>query len=182
MTVNYLLCFGTMTQMTKPSIWPTDKPHVVFMVPTENCLYYASLLTRLTKVVLKNLNWSDDAIDMTGLVASNAVEGTFGIQFMEETGIDTRSVTLLMLWGETADSVNFGDHVSEECGVGTVVLPATGVLIPTVRMPSLGSGWWADPLNQEYAVSVFEDMVRDGRAEINDEAPFVFVAPPATWN
>lgn len=171
-----------MTPKTKPEVWPTSKPFVVFMVPGEHSAEYAVVMNRLTSNVLDSLNWSHDSIEAIGLIAATPQHGTEGIFFLEESGVDTRAITLLMLWGNTAECVNFEDSVPEECGMGAVILTETGVVLPTVRMPSLESGWWSDPLHQEYAATVFASLLRDGRAKLNGTEPFIFVSGHYAWN
>lgn len=179
---NYLLCSRVMTRQTKPEVWPTDKPFVVFMVPAERSVEYALIMKTLTTSVLDDLNWAYDSVDTIGLVAATPRHGTEGLLFLEEMGVDTRSVTLLMLWGDTAECVNFVDNVPEECGIGVVILAETGVVLPTVRMPSIDDNWWLDPSHQEYATGVFTSMIRDGRMELSGEEPFVFVSSRYAWN
>ncbi len=140
------------------------------------------MMNRLTANVLNDLKWEHDAIEAIGLISATPQHGVEGIFFMEEMGVDPRAVTLLMLWGETAECIKFDEHVPEECGLGAVILPATGVILPTVRMPSLDNDWWVEPLNQAFAATVFASLVVDGRAEVGDTDPFVFVTPHATWN
>jgi hypothetical protein len=171
-----------MPQQMKPKVWPTDKPFIVFMVPGERSIEYASIMNSLITDVLSDFKWPSDAVDAVGLIASTARHGTEGIFFLEEMGVDTRSVTLLILWAETAESVNFVDVVPEECGIGAVILSATGVVLPTVRMPSLDDGWWEDPLHYEYASTVLASLIRDGRTELSGAEPFVFVTGTNTWN
>lgn len=170
-----------MDQTTKPEIWPTDKPYVVFMVPAWRSGEYAVIMNRLILTVLRDLDWEPEDLEVLGLVATSPQHCTEGIYFLEQSGIDTRKITLLMLWGETAEW-RFGDTVSEECGVGTVILPETGVILPTVRMPSLNDDWWDDPLHQAYAATVFANLVQNGRSELDGSEPFVFVAGQHTWN
>lgn len=171
-----------MTQKTKPEIWPTDRPFVVFMVPGDRLPEYAVIMNDLILAVMQDLRWTSDDIDLVGLVAENPQHGAEGIYFLEESGIDTRAVTLLLLWGNIIESVNMQDIVSEGCGIGSVILPSTGVMIPIMRMPSIDSDWWDDPLHQEYAISAVTSMVRDGRYEFDGTEPFVFMTVPATWN
>jgi hypothetical protein len=171
-----------MIPTTKPEIWPTDRPCVVFMVPAERSIEYGAIMQRITGRVIEDLHWSPLYMELIGLISSSPQHGTDGIFFLEDIGIDTRKVTLLMLWGDTAKSVHFENDVPEECGVGTVILPATGVLIPTVRMPNIDGDWWTDPLHQEYAITVFASLVRDIRTELDGSEPFVFVTGHHTWN
>lgn len=160
----------------------TEKPIVVFMVPSEQPEVYAAAMNQLTVNVQRDLKWEPGAIELIGLIAATAEHGTEGIFFLEEMGVDTRSITLLVLWGETAESVTFDDKVQEECGIGSVVLPETGVVLPTVRMPPIDGGWWSDPLNQAYAAVTYASLVENGRTGRNKEDPFVFVACPYIWN
>lgn len=171
-----------MNQKTKPDIWPTDKPFIVFMVPTWRADEYQELMTKLTVSVLQDLGWESDDIEMLGLLSHSIKSGTEGLYFLDENGVNTRSITVLMLWGDTANSVNFDGYVSEECGIGKVIFPNTGAVIPTVRMPSLESNWWSDALHMEYAVTVFAEMIRDGRMELDGTEPFVFVTEKWHWN
>jgi hypothetical protein len=55
-------------------------------------------------------------------------------------------------------------------------------LLPAVRMPSIDGDWWLDPLHQEYAITVFANLIRDGRVELDGSEPFTFVAGFNTWN
>lgn len=152
------------------------------MVPSVRAEDYATMMNRLTSNVQEDLKWPDGAIDLIGLAAATAEHGAEGIYFLEELGVDTRSLTLLVLWGETASSVKFEDTVDEACGVGTVILPATGVVLPTVRMPPLEGGWWDDPLHQAYAAVVYTGLVENGKAELEGTEPYAIVAAPHTWN
>lgn len=166
----------------KPEIWPTEEPFVVFMVPAEHQMEYALTMKALTTSVLNNLGWGYDSVKVIGLISSSPQHGTENLVFLEEMGVDTRSITLLMLWGDTAESVNFTNIVPEECGVGVIILPETGVSLPTVRMPALEEGWWFNPDHQEYAISVFADMIRNGRMELDGSEPSTFVSNPYIWN
>ena len=157
-------------------------PTVAFLVPAERADDYAAIMNHLTRIVQENLKWPSGSIELIGLVAATAEHGAEGIYFLEEMGIDTRSITLLVLWGWTAASVEFEDTVSEACGAGTVILPETGVVLPTVRMPSLDSDWWDDPLHQAFAAVTYAGLVQNGRTELEGSEPFVFVACPYTWN
>lgn len=160
----------------------TDKPTVVFMVPSEHPDVYAAVMNQLTVRVQKDLKWEPGTIELVGLIAATAEHGTEGIYFLDEMGISTRSLTLLVLWGETAASVDFEGKVPEECGVGAVILPETGVVLPTVRMPSLDGDWWIDPLHQAFAATTYASLVQNGRTELEGSEPFVFIASPSTWN
>jgi hypothetical protein len=171
-----------MTQKTKPEVWPVDRPFVVFMVPAERAIDYAEAMNQLTVNLLSDLNWAPDEIEIVGLISASPDHGAEGLFFLEEMGVDTRKITLLMLWGAAADCVNFDGYVVEECGIGTVILPETGVILPTVRMPSLDGDWWTDPLHHAYAATIFESLVQDGRARLDGTEPFVFVTLPNTWN
>lgn len=157
-------------------------PTVVFLVPSERADEYATTMNNLTLVVQENLKWPSGSIELIGLVAATAEHGAEGIYFLEEMGIDTRSITLLVLWGWTAASVELNETVSEACGIGTVILPETGVVLPTVRMPSLEGDWWDDPLHQAFAAVTYAGLVQNGRAELEGSEPFVFIACPYTWN
>lgn len=171
-----------MNQTTKPDIWPIDKPLVVYMVPAARSIEYSVVMSQLTARVLTDLGWSKDAVEFVGLISASPQHGTEGICFLEDSGVDTRAVSLLMLWGDTSDAVSFEGHVSEECGIGRVILPHTGAMIPTVRMPSIDTDWWREPIHQEYAVSVYTNMIRDGRYEMDGSEPFTFVHTLDAWN
>lgn len=160
----------------------TEKPVVVFMVPSERQDEYAALMSRLTESVLEDLKMAHGSIELVGLIAATPDHGTKGIFFLEEMGIETRRIVLLMLWGETAASVKFEDSVPEECGVGRVILPETGVVLPTVRMPPLDGDWWNDPLHQAFAAVTYAGLLKNGRAEIESEETTVFIACPYAWN
>lgn len=160
----------------------TEHPTVVFMVPSERPEVYAAVMNQLTANVQNDLKWEPGTIELIGLIAATAEHGAEGIFFLEEMGVDTRSLTLLVLWGETAASVKFEDMVSEECGVGTVILPATGVILPTLRMPSIDGDWWNDPLHQAYAAVTYAGLLQNGLAELEGDEPFVFISCPFTWN
>lgn len=170
-----------MGQRTQSRTWMTNKPTVVYMVPSVRPHVYATAMGRLTNSVQADLGWEPGSIELIGLIAATAEHGTEGIYFLEEMGVDTRSLTLLVLWGETAEAVKFEDRVSEECGIGGVVLPETGVVIPTVRMPSVDSDWWNDPLHQAFAAVTYAGLVQDGRSQLDGD-PYVFIAGPHTWN
>lgn len=171
-----------MNQTTKPEIWPIDKPFIIFMLPGFRAVEYASAMNQLVVSALHDLGWDVDDIDLLGFIAATPQHGAEGIYFLEDSGVDTRSISLIMLWGETAGAVDSGNIIPEECGIGTVVLPATGAIIPTLRMPTLDYGWWDDPLHLEYAVTVFANMIRDVRYERDGTEPVSFMTLPATWN
>lgn len=166
----------------KPEVWPVKRPFVVFMIPAEHATDYAITMSTILTNVAADLQLDPDNVDTLGLIAATAQHGTEGIFFLEEMGVDTRSVTLLILWGETADAVNFGDAVPEECGLGAVILTETGAVIPTVRMPSLNGDWWDDPVHREYAEIVLSNLMRDGRPELDGSEPYVFVSGHHIWN
>lgn len=171
-----------MAQKTRPEIWKTERPTVVYMVPAVGAIVYASIMNQLTISITKSLNWEPGTIDLIGLVATSPESGAAGICFLEESGIDTRSLTLLVLWGDTADAVEFNGLVSEECGVGKVILPETGVVLPTVRMPSIADDWWMDSFHQEYATAIYSRLVEKGKEDLQPDDPHVFVALPHVWN
>lgn len=160
----------------------TEKPTVVFMVPSVRAEEYAAIMNQLTVNVQDDLKLPSGSIELIGLIAATPEHGTEGIFFLEEMGVATRSLSLLVLWGETAASVKFEDTVSEDCGVGVVILPETGVVLPTLRMPSIDGDWWHDPLHQAYAAVTYAGLVQNGSAELEGSEPFVFVACPYTWN
>lgn len=171
-----------MNQKTKPEVWPTDRPYIVFLVPANHAGGYAAAMNQLLNNVLLDLGWGSDSVEMIGFVSASPRHGVEGLFFLEETGVDTRRVTLLMLWAEAGDCINWDGLVPEECGVGRVVLPATGAVIPAVRMPSLESDWWSDPLHEAYAETVVARLIQDGRPNLTGKEPFAFVTPTATWN
>lgn len=171
-----------MAPTTKPEVWPADRPYVVYMVPADRLTEYAAIMLTMTRRVIEDLGWEPGSIETMGLISPSVQKGAEGILFLEDHGVDTRRVTLMVLWGETADSVNFTNVVSEECGIGVVVLPETGAMLPTVRMPALGNGWWSEEIHQEYAVSVYTDLIRDGRPELDGSEPTMFMAKTGTWN
>lgn len=160
----------------------TSRPTVVYMVPPSKPEIYASVMGHITASVIEELNWEPESIDLIGLVAATAEHGMEGIYFMEEIGINTRGVTLLVFWGETAASVTFDEKVPEECGIGGVVLPETGAVMPAMRLPALDSDWWYDPLHVEYAAVMYAGLVQDGKSKLSQEEPRVFVASRSTWN
>ncbi len=151
-------------------------------MPSERADDYATVTKSLTEAVQHDLKWDDDSIDCIGLTAATVEHGTEGIFFLDELGVNTRSITLLILWGWTAECAKLHDTVSEACGIGTVILPETGVVLRTVRMPSLDGDWWEDPLHQALAVSVYTGLVEHGKAELDGSEPYVHIASPATWN
>lgn len=172
-----------MTQKTKPEIWPTDKPFVVFMVPVDRAQEYGTMMNRLLMSVLYDLKWEPGSIETFGLIVSTPQNGIENLYFLEEIGVSTRTVTLLMLWGETAMCVDFQHVVPEACGVGKVIFPGTGVVLPAVRMPSLNGNWWDDPLHREFAAITITNLVRDKRrVEFDGSEPYNFVTRTATWN
>lgn len=171
-----------MAQKTRPDIWKTERPTVIYVVPAIGAEVYASIMNQLTVNVARSLNWDPGTIDLIGLVAASPQDGAEGICFLEQSGIDTRSLTLLVLWGNTADAVEFNDLVSEDCGVGKVILPETGVVLPTVRMPSIVDGWWLDAFHQEYAEAIYARLVEKGKEDLQPDDPHVFVSLPHVWN
>jgi hypothetical protein len=88
----------------------------------------------------------------------------------------------LMLWAETAESAQMQDTVAADCGIGAIILPETGVKIPTVRMPSIEGDWWLDPLHQAYAAVTYASLVQNGREELDGTEPYAFIACPHIWN
>lgn len=172
-----------MNQTTKSKVWPTDRPFVVYMVPAEYASRYAAAQKQLLTNVLIDLGWDAGSVDLFGLSSPSDRAGAENLFFLEEIGIETRRVTLLVLWAETAGCIpNFDQLVSEECGVGKIILPATGVVLPVLRLPSLLDGWWSDPMHEAYAESVFAQMIQDGRVSLTGDEPFTFVTHSATWN
>lgn len=171
-----------MTIRTKSRIWMTNKPTVIFMVPPTNHEIYAEVMNQLTMIVIKDLNWKPDSINLIGLISSTAEHGVEGIYFLEEMGIDTRSLTLLILWGKTSDVFPPDKKISSACGVGGVVLPDTGVILPVVCMPSIESKWWHDPLHQEFAAVTYAKMIQDGKSKLESSEPYVFFSNCALWN
>lgn len=172
-----------MTKSKSPTVWSShEKPFIVFMVPADRAQHYAVAMQELATSALVDLKWSMDSIDIIGLMSSNAHHGTECIYFLEDNGVNTRSITLLMMWGETAECVGFDELVPEECGVGSIVLPETGAVLPVIRMPSLDSEWWSDPVHKAYATTSFTRMFEHGRVDSDFSKPFVFVAAPQTWN
>jgi hypothetical protein len=159
-----------------------NKPTVVFMVPSDRPDEYAAAMNQLTVQVQEDLKWEPGSIELIGLIAATPDHGAEGIYFLEEMGVPTRSLTLLVLWGETASSVKFENSVPEACGTGTVVLPETGVVLPAVRMPPLGDAWWNDPLHQAYAIVTYTGLVKNGSTELEGTEPSVFIASPYAWN
>ncbi len=90
--------------MRVPLSWLRD--YVDFDLPVER------LAERLTL-----LGMEVGSIETIGLVAATAEHGTEGIYFMEEMGINTRSITLLILWGDTIDAVALRDKIPEDWGI-----------------------------------------------------------------
>lgn len=170
-----------MSQTTKPKVWPTDRPFVVYMIPPERSADYAIVMDALATGAVEDLKMDPEGIEMVGLIANTPRHGTEGLYFLGDMGIEPRRVTLLVLWGETAECVNF-QEIPEECGLGTVILVEPGVVIPTVRMPSLVGDWWEDPIHLEYASIVLTNLIRNGRDELTGEEPFVLVGNRNSWN
>lgn len=148
---------------TRPEVWPTTIPFVVSIVPTDGVEVYGFVIRRLIGHTEESLNWPEESISHVGLIATSIEHGTESIMFMEEMGVSSRSITLMLLWGETSDCVGFDDTISPECGMGFVSLVRTGVLLPALRMPSLESGWWGNRLNQQFAAVTVANALRDGR-------------------
>lgn len=173
-----------MGTLTNPKVWPTDKPLVVFLTPGVEAHQYAALMVVLINQALEELGWDSDRIEVVGLIAPTAQSGTEGIRFLDEIGVDSRRVELLVLLGETADSVQFGDDVPYECGIGFVVLPESGAIIPAIRMPAIDDGWWLDALHQQYASTTFTGLLRDGKLHPSPEHSehVVFISDTAFWN
>lgn len=155
---------------------------MIYMVPYTRAEDYASVTYQLMVAVQKNLGLGDGEIELIGLVASTALNGTEGIYSLEESGVDTRSLSVLILWGETNSSVDFQGAVSTECGVGKLILPATGVVLPTVLLPSLEGDWWLNSFNQTYAIALLTRLVKNGKDELDGSEPFVMIAGAHTWN
>lgn len=171
-----------MTPTTRLKTWATDSPLVVFMVPAERTADYVTMMDTLTINVMNDLKWEPGSVESVGLIAASARAGIDGIFFLEEMGVDPRDITLLMLWGKTYECVGYQGYVSEECGVGTVILPKSGAVLPTLCMPSIDGDWWLDPLHQAYAAATYARLLENGRSELDGSEPYVFVANPATWN
>lgn len=170
-----------MSQRTKSKVWTVEKPTVVFLVPSTNPETYGAVMNQLTVNVQRDLGWEEGSIELIGMVAESARHGIEGLYFLEELGVDTRTLTLLVLWGETSDAIPFEDDVPEACGIGRVALPETGVVLPTIRMPSVFNEWWRTPFNREFAISTYASLIQDGRAQL-PEAPCVFVSRRSDWN
>ena len=171
-----------MMRQPRPKVFITKNPIVVFMVPSENSGIYAALTDQLTASVQEYLEWGPESIELIGLIAATAEHGAEGIFFLEEMGVNTRSIALLVLWAETAKSVNFNNSVSEYCGTGTVILPETGVVLPTVRMPSGRGEWWSDSEHYSYAVSTYAGLIQNGLSEMDGTEPHSFITGSNTWN
>ena len=165
-----------------PRPWLTDNHTVVYMVPPERPNVYATLMKTLTKDAESELKLVPESIDLIGFVVSDSHAGGEGLVFLEEMGIDTRRLSLLVLWAEAAAAVKFEDRVSKECGFGLVILPATGVMLPTMRMPSVDTNWWLDPLHQAYAAMSYAGLLKNGRDEMTGDEPATSIAPTRMWN
>lgn len=171
-----------MKAKTIPETWATEKPVVVFLVPAEGALTYVAVMNQLSLKVLGILGWAYDSLELYGMLAASAAHGKEEIYYLEENGIDTSRIALVMLWGDTAESVNFRLDITEGCGVGAIVLPRSGAILPTVRMPTIDGDWWYDAINQEHAATVYASLLVGGTDALDDPCPIVFVASPATWN
>ena len=143
---------------------------------------YAALMNHLTEVALHDLGWEAGTIETIGLIASSPDQIVEGLYFLDDLGIDSRCVTLTILWGDTAEVVGLGSVVPIECGHGFVALPRSGVVLPALRMPSIEGDWWFDPMHQAYAEVSYAEMLRDGRVRRENEEPMVCIATAETWN
>lgn len=163
-------------------MWPTDRTFVVFVVPGEDPVENSALINKITLSTLRDLRWELDDIEMLGIIANPQDHGAAGIYFLDDMGIDTKSITLLLLVGNVSDSISFSESVSPDCGLGYVVLPESGAIIPTLRIPDTNDTWWDEPLHMEYACVTLAEMIRNGRIGYQRSEHVVFLADPSFWN
>jgi hypothetical protein len=171
-----------MVTTTQAEVWPTDDPLVIYIVPGDDPDRYAALMNHLTDIVQKDLGWDDGTVETIGLIASTPEQVTEGLYCLEDFGIDTRRITLMILWGDTADPIGLGRAVPVECGHGFVALPRSGVVLPAMRMPAIDGDWWFDPLHQVYAEVSYGEMVRNGRVRNTGSERIVCISTKAIWN
>jgi hypothetical protein len=171
-----------MRAATEVEVWPTETPFVVYIIPDDEPMKYAAAMYHLTNSVHADLGWEHDTIETVGLIATSPQHVKEGLYFLDEFGIDPRSITLLMMWGDTAEIIGFAGEVPIECGTVFVALPRTGVVLPVLRMPALSGDWWLNPLHQSYAEVSYAEMVREGRIKTTGEEHMVCIAPKSYWN
>lgn len=179
---NFVLCLRTMGTTTQAEVWPTDEPLVVYIVPAGDPMVYAALMNHLTEAVQSDLGWEDGTVETIGLIASTPGQVTEGLFSLDDFGIDSRRITLLVMWGDTADPIGLGERVPIECGHGFVALPKTGVVLPVLRMPAIEGDWWLDPMHQAYAEVSYGEMVRDGRVRNTGVEHMVCISTSSMWN
>jgi hypothetical protein len=170
-----------MNLATQTEVWPTNTPLVVSIAPASDPIRHFALMKILTDAVQDDLGWGEDVIENIGLTASTPEQVTEGLYFLDDLGIDPRMVTLLVMWGETFDATGFNEDVPVECGTGFIALPKSGVVLPVLRLPSVGD-WWLDPLHQVYAHVTCAEMVREGRVRPTGDEPMTMIDSQAIWN
>lgn len=171
-----------MQPTTNVEVWPTEDLLVVYIVPPGDPMVYAALMNALTENAQVDLGWDKGSIETMGLIASSPAQVTEGLFCLDDIGIDSRRVTLIVMWGDTAEPIGLGEKVSVECGLGFVALPRTGVVLPVLRMPSPDGEWWLDPLHQAYAEVSYVEMVRGGRVRRTGQEYVACISTSNMWN
>lgn len=143
---------------------------------------YAALMNHLTTAVQNDLGWDDGTVETVGLIAATPEQVTEGLFCLDDFGIDSRRITLMIMWGDTAETIGLGERVPIECGHGFVALPRTGVVLPVLRMPPIEGDWWLDPMHQVYAEVSYGEMVRDGRVRATGNEQMVCISTSSMWN
>lgn len=182
MTENFVLCWKAMSVAKKAEVWPTDEPLVVYIVPADEPMKYAALMNHLTESVQTDLGWPENTVETIGLIAATPEQVTEGLFSLDDFGIDTRRITLMIMWGDTAENIGLAGKVPVECGHAFVALPKTGVVLPIMRMPAVDGDWWLDPMHQAYAEVSYVEMVRDGRVRTTGSEHMVCISTSAMWN
>jgi hypothetical protein len=170
-----------MPTTTRPEVWPTDTPLVIYVVPATDPIRYAALMDHVTRNVEVDLGWEQGKIETLGLIATDPTQIIEAFYLMDELGIDPRSVTAVIMFGDTAEALPFVKPIPIECGIGFVSLPRAGIVLPIMRMPYLGM-WWLEPVHQSYAEVSYAEMVREGRVRCDEGDQAVTISPTSMWN
>lgn len=170
--------------MLKPSVWQTDGTTVVYMVPAEYSESCGIIMYQLTEVVERDLQWERETIELVGVIADTVRGGIEGLLFLGElSDVDSRDVTVLILWGDVpAEASGLKDVLDEELGIGHVVLPETGAIVPVLRFPPVENGWWLDAGNVSSAAYAYREMVEGGRKTLDKGDAETFVTRDYVWN
>lgn len=155
---------------------------ILFMVPSELSISCAALMEQVTQGAFEVAGLDSESTERIGLISPSSQHGREGVAYLEEMGTDPRDIVLVVMWGDTAESVGLEDSVSITGGVGFVALQRSGVILPVLRFPEAGDHWWTDPDNEAYAIEVYAEMIQGGRIRPWDGSTVRLFAYPHIWN